>query len=61
MSVQRTQNGSFLHICSFSDVYVYVKMDIMVVEPAKNTILYNRTVCVEDNCKNLIFVTYFML
>uniref|UniRef100_A0A8C7ZU08 Fibronectin type-III domain-containing protein n=1 Tax=Oryzias sinensis TaxID=183150 RepID=A0A8C7ZU08_9TELE len=49
MSVQRTQNGSFLHICSFSDVYVYVKMDIKVVEPANNTILYNRTVCVEDN------------
>ncbi|RVE73559.1 hypothetical protein OJAV_G00032660, partial [Oryzias javanicus] len=49
MSVQRTAKGSFLHICSFSDFHIFVKIDIKVVELASNTISYNQAVCVEDN------------
>ncbi|KAF6733420.1 Thrombopoietin receptor [Oryzias melastigma] len=49
MSVQSTAKGSFLHICSFSDVQIFVKMDIKVVELASNTVSYHRTLSVEDN------------
>ncbi|XP_034738384.1 thrombopoietin receptor [Etheostoma cragini] len=51
MSVQRTEEGTFLHICSFptSDVFLFVAIHLEVVEPKTNTILYNRTVSVEDH------------
>ncbi|KAI3368548.1 hypothetical protein L3Q82_025558 [Scortum barcoo] len=51
MSVQRTEEGSFLHICSFpaSDVFVYVETYLKVVERSTNTSLYSRTVFVEQH------------
>ncbi|XP_032381039.1 thrombopoietin receptor [Etheostoma spectabile] len=51
MSVQRTEEGTFLHICSFptSDVSLFVAIHLEVVEPKTNTVLYNRTVSVEDH------------
>ncbi|XP_061594977.1 thrombopoietin receptor [Cololabis saira] len=50
MSVQRTEEGAFLHICSFPrfDIFLYSKTDIQVVERTKNKSLYNRTIYVED-------------
>ncbi|XP_044056902.1 thrombopoietin receptor [Siniperca chuatsi] len=51
MSVQRTEEGTFLHICSFpaSDVLLHVDICLKVVERNTNIILYNRTVSVEDH------------
>ncbi|KAM6922057.1 thrombopoietin receptor [Xenentodon cancila] len=50
MSVQKTEEGAFLHVCSFPrfDVFLYTNIVIQVVERSKNKSLYNRTVCVED-------------
>ncbi|XP_068563778.1 thrombopoietin receptor [Cebidichthys violaceus] len=50
MSVQRTEVGTSLHICSFpgSDVFLFVEIQLEVVERNTNTILYSRAVCVED-------------
>lgn len=60
MSVQRTEEGTFLQICSFpdEDVFLYVEMPLKVVERNSNISLYNRTVNVEDNSKTLL-VTIF--
>ncbi|XP_041790524.1 thrombopoietin receptor isoform X2 [Chelmon rostratus] len=51
MSVQKTEEGAFLHICSFPDFLVplFVETHIEVVERNTNTSLYKRTVCVEDH------------
>ncbi|XP_054459285.1 thrombopoietin receptor isoform X2 [Anoplopoma fimbria] len=51
MSVQRTEVGTLLHICSFpgSDVLLFVETHLKLVEHNTNTILYNRTVSVEDH------------
>ncbi|KAM7388149.1 hypothetical protein PAMP_024347 [Pampus punctatissimus] len=51
MSVQRTDEGTFLHICSFpdSDVFWYVGIYLKVVERNTNTTLCSRTVFVEDH------------
>uniref|UniRef100_A0A8C4HNY2 MPL proto-oncogene, thrombopoietin receptor n=1 Tax=Dicentrarchus labrax TaxID=13489 RepID=A0A8C4HNY2_DICLA len=51
MSVQRTEEGTFLHICPFpsSDVFLYVTTHLKVVERNTNIILYERNVSVEDN------------
>ncbi|XP_035508878.1 thrombopoietin receptor [Morone saxatilis] len=51
MSVQRTEEGTFLHICSFpsSDVLLFVGIHLKVVERNTNTTLYERDVSVEDN------------
>nr|XP_046246833.1 thrombopoietin receptor isoform X2 [Scatophagus argus] len=51
LSVERTEEGTFLHICSFpdSDVLFFIDIHLKVVEGNGNT-LYERTVCVEDNC-----------
>ncbi|XP_070688574.1 thrombopoietin receptor [Pempheris klunzingeri] len=51
MSVQTTEEGTFLHIRSFpdSDVLFHVDIYLEVVEHNTNTSLYNRTVYVEDN------------
>ncbi|XP_031715687.1 thrombopoietin receptor isoform X1 [Anarrhichthys ocellatus] len=50
MSVQRTEVGTLLHICSFpgSDVFLFVEIHLEVVERNTNTRLYSRVVCVED-------------
>lgn len=55
--VQKTDRGTWLHVCSFPavDVVLYVEMDLEVVERSTNTHLYNRTVCVEDQCKKCSF------
>ncbi|CAK6971379.1 thrombopoietin receptor [Scomber scombrus] len=51
MSVQSTEEGTFLNICSFppSDVYLSVDIHLKVVERNTNSILYNRIVSVEDH------------
>lgn len=51
MSVQRTEEGTFLHICSFpeSDVFSFVDIHLEVVERNTNASLYRRAVCVEDH------------
>ncbi|XP_028442445.1 LOW QUALITY PROTEIN: thrombopoietin receptor [Perca flavescens] len=51
MSVQGTEEGTFLHICSFpeSDVFSFVAIPLEVVEAKTNTIFYSRTVSVEDH------------
>uniref|UniRef100_UPI0037E79D50 thrombopoietin receptor isoform X2 n=1 Tax=Semicossyphus pulcher TaxID=241346 RepID=UPI0037E79D50 len=51
MSVQRTEEGTFLHICSFPalDVFIFVDTELAVVEHNTNSSLYNRTVSVEDH------------
>ncbi|KAM8875593.1 thrombopoietin receptor isoform 2-T2 [Spinachia spinachia] len=51
MSVQRTEIGTWLHICSFpgSDVFVFVEIHLEVVERSTNTSLYSRTLNVEDH------------
>ncbi|XP_037624774.1 thrombopoietin receptor isoform X2 [Sebastes umbrosus] len=51
MSVQRTEEGTFLHFYSFptTDVFMYVETHLEVVEHNTNTSLYNRTVSVEDH------------
>ncbi|XP_029284881.1 thrombopoietin receptor [Cottoperca gobio] len=51
MSVQKTEEGTFLHICSFpeSDVLLFVETHLEVVEHDTNTSLYRRTVSVEDH------------
>ncbi|XP_022071660.2 thrombopoietin receptor [Acanthochromis polyacanthus] len=51
MSVQRTEEGTFLHICSFpgSDVMLYADIYLEVLERTTNTSLYNRTVSVENH------------
>ncbi|CAL8306385.1 unnamed protein product [Lota lota] len=50
LSVQRTEEGSFLHICIFhpEDVYMLVLTYLRVLEAGTNTTLYTRNVSVED-------------
>lgn len=51
MLVQRTEEGKFLHICSFpdSDVMSYVDLYLEVLEHANKTSLYKRTVHVNHH------------
>uniref|UniRef100_A0A3Q3AE94 MPL proto-oncogene, thrombopoietin receptor n=1 Tax=Kryptolebias marmoratus TaxID=37003 RepID=A0A3Q3AE94_KRYMA len=51
MSVCGTEEGTFLHICSFprTDVYLYTDTEIQVMESTNNTMFYNRTVTVENH------------
>uniref|UniRef100_A0A3Q3K870 Fibronectin type-III domain-containing protein n=1 Tax=Monopterus albus TaxID=43700 RepID=A0A3Q3K870_MONAL len=51
MAVQTTEEGTFLHICSFpyTDVFVYVETLLEVVECKTNISIYKRTVFVEDH------------
>ncbi|XP_068446042.1 thrombopoietin receptor [Clinocottus analis] len=51
MSVQRTEVGNSLHICSFpgSDVFLFVEIHLEVVERNTNSSRHSRTVCVEDH------------
>ncbi|XP_034563461.1 thrombopoietin receptor [Notolabrus celidotus] len=51
MSVQKTEEGSFLHICSFpsSDIYSFTDTHLEVVERNTNTSLHKRDVSVEDH------------
>lgn len=60
MSVQKTEEGAFLHICSFPDFLVplFVETHIEVVERNTNTSLYKRTVCVEDHCKTFVLTAF---
>ncbi|XP_056132743.1 thrombopoietin receptor [Lampris incognitus] len=50
MTVQRTEEGAFLHVCVFppSDTFLYVLTHLKVVEPLTSTTVYTRSVCVED-------------
>uniref|UniRef100_A0A7N8X7C5 MPL proto-oncogene, thrombopoietin receptor n=1 Tax=Mastacembelus armatus TaxID=205130 RepID=A0A7N8X7C5_9TELE len=50
MSVEGTEEGTFLHVCSFpyTDVYIFVETPLVVVDNT-NTSLYKRTVSVEDH------------
>ncbi|KAJ3598980.1 hypothetical protein NHX12_032943 [Muraenolepis orangiensis] len=50
VGVQRTEDGSFLHICIFppEDVYLFVPTHLRVLEAGTNTTLYTRHVSVED-------------
>ncbi|XP_032427429.1 thrombopoietin receptor [Xiphophorus hellerii] len=52
MSTDGTENGTFLHVCSFPrwDIFTYVGTEVKVVDQTKNIILYKRTVYVEDLC-----------
>lgn len=51
--MQTTHEGTLLHVCSFPavDVFLYVEMQLDVVERCTNTHLYTRTICVEDHCE----------
>ncbi|XP_068599559.1 thrombopoietin receptor [Brachionichthys hirsutus] len=51
LSVQRTEKGTFLHVCSFpdSDVRLFLETNLEVVERHTNTSLYKRDVSVEDH------------
>ncbi|XP_071371085.1 thrombopoietin receptor [Centroberyx affinis] len=50
VSVQRTEEGTFLHVCSFpsNDVFLHFFTHLKVVEPSTNTTLFTRIVSVED-------------
>ncbi|XP_034035410.1 thrombopoietin receptor isoform X2 [Thalassophryne amazonica] len=50
MSIQRTEERAFLHVCSFpeEDIYLYTDTHLKVVQRDNSTILYTRTVSVED-------------
>ncbi|XP_029988645.1 thrombopoietin receptor isoform X2 [Sphaeramia orbicularis] len=50
-SVQRTREGTFLHICSFprSEIMLFVDILLNVVDRNSSAILFNRKVYVEDN------------
>ncbi|KAM4738894.1 thrombopoietin receptor [Anableps anableps] len=50
MFIHGTENGTFLHVCSFPwmDVFLFIETEVKVVDRTKNTSLYNRTVFVED-------------
>ncbi|XP_054910391.1 thrombopoietin receptor [Poeciliopsis prolifica] len=52
MSILGTENGTFLHVCSFPrmDIFIYVGTEVKVVHQTKNITLYKRTVYVEDLC-----------
>ncbi|XP_058634539.1 thrombopoietin receptor isoform X2 [Onychostoma macrolepis] len=47
---QTYEENKVLHICTFpsSDVFMYVKMHLRVIDRDTNTTIYNRTVSVED-------------
>ncbi|XP_068175564.1 thrombopoietin receptor [Antennarius striatus] len=51
LAVQRTEEGTFLHVCSFpdSDVRLFLETNLEVVEHHTNTSLYKRNVSVEDH------------
>ncbi|XP_039985749.1 thrombopoietin receptor isoform X2 [Xiphias gladius] len=51
MSVQRPEEGTFLHICSFpsKDVLLFVEIHLKVMDHNTTTSLYSRTVSVEDH------------
>lgn len=53
MSVQRTEEDTFLHICSFSrhDIFLFVETYLEVVKRNTNTSLYKRQVHVENHGK----------
>lgn len=59
MSTRTTEEGTFLHICSFpgKDVMTYVNIHVEVVERTNDTTLHSRTVTVEDNCKTFAVFT----
>lgn len=64
--MQTTEDGTFLHVCSFPamDVFLYVETQLEVVERSNNTHLYSRTVCVEDHREKFsdpTHSTYFTL
>lgn len=52
MSIHGTENGTFLHVCSFprTAIFLYCETEVEVVDRTKNSRLYNRTVFVEDLC-----------
>uniref|UniRef100_A0A3Q2Q578 MPL proto-oncogene, thrombopoietin receptor n=1 Tax=Fundulus heteroclitus TaxID=8078 RepID=A0A3Q2Q578_FUNHE len=52
MSIHGTENGTFLHVCSFppADVTLYTETKIKVVDRTNNTNFYARTVIMEDLC-----------
>lgn len=54
MTVHGTEDGTFLHVCSFpgTHVFLYTNTKIQVVDRT-NTTIYNRTVNVENHCKIL--------
>lgn len=58
MSVQRTIEGTFRHICSFPamDIFLYVEIHLDVMERNANTSFYKRTVSVEDHCKMFLLL-----
>ncbi|XP_036969363.1 thrombopoietin receptor [Acanthopagrus latus] len=47
MSVQETEEGKFLHICSFSP-HFYVETNVIVVKHNTNATFYNRTVNMDE-------------
>uniref|UniRef100_A0A3Q0RQI9 MPL proto-oncogene, thrombopoietin receptor n=1 Tax=Amphilophus citrinellus TaxID=61819 RepID=A0A3Q0RQI9_AMPCI len=51
ISVQRTEEGTFLHICSIpeGDILLYFEIYLEVTEPITNTTLYNRTLFVHKH------------
>ncbi|KAM9761498.1 thrombopoietin receptor isoform 1-T1 [Menidia menidia] len=51
MSVQRTEEGTFLHMCYFpnQDVTLYSELNVTVLEPSNNTMLFSRILSVEDH------------
>ncbi|TMS19876.1 Thrombopoietin receptor [Larimichthys crocea] len=51
LSVQRTEEDTFLHICSFSrhDIFLFVETYLEVVKRNTNTSLYKRQVHVENH------------
>lgn len=63
MSVQETEEETFLHICSFPpmNVLLYVATHLDVLECDTNTNLYKRTVFVEDHCETFPFHFFTIL
>ncbi|KAM3620386.1 uncharacterized protein V6R79_022386 [Siganus canaliculatus] len=51
LHVQRTDEGTFLHVCSFptSDIFFYVGIDLLVEERSTNGSVLRRTVSIEDH------------
>lgn len=59
MSVQETEEGKFLHICSFSP-HFYVETNVIVVKHNTNATFYNRTVNMDELSKTFLFTNPFV-
>lgn len=62
LSVQRTEKGTLLHICSLPEVMWFVECILTVTESFTNATIYTRTVVMNDHGKiSCLFKTEFFI